>query len=110
MSNFIVFRFCDNDFHSPLIQSIRFLVDNPKVFNALNEDSLHNLVILGMLAFDALRRVSRGGSNSYEYEKYREYFNDNLSISEVKNLNDITRGFEGCIYDKHVNNVYYYAN
>jgi hypothetical protein len=109
MTNFIAFDFCDNDFHDPLLRSIGYVAENRS--GDLSLAAWREFVLRGMVAFNSLRRIDQ-----WEFEQrgnefdYRKYFDSNLRIGEVKTLDELRPGFEGYVFDKHTQKVFYYGN
>lgn len=107
MSNFTVFRFCDNDFHVCLLESIHYVLDNR--IGELSLKSWREFVLRGMIAFNSIQRIDEwAGENlkTYDYEKYRQYFEQTLEVSEVKSVDELPVGFEGYILDNHTLQVF----
>lgn len=107
MANFIAFRFCDNDFHSVLRESIEYVVENRE--EELSIKSFTEFVLRGLVVFNSLRRISNFGANE-PLKNHRNYFESTLKITEVNNLSDLCGGFEGFVLDNHTFKVFYYAN
>lgn len=110
MSNFIAFRFCDNDFHGPLREAIEYVVENRT--SELSIEAWREYVLLGLVAFNSIRRIDQWSfDNPYNSGvDYRKYFEGLLKVIEVKSLNTLDKGFEGYVFDKNTLQVHYYAN
>lgn len=110
MSNFIAFRFTDNDFHAPLRQAIDYVVENR--LEELSLSQWREFVLRGMVAFNSIRRIDSsvieypGQSPVTDYESYRKYFEETLEVSEVNKLSELDN-FEGYVFDTNNLSVFY---
>jgi hypothetical protein len=107
MSNFIVFEFCDNDFHGPLAEAVQYVVDNK--LEELSLETYRTFVLRGMVAFNSIRRIDEFALKYEMTTDYAKYFADNLQVYEVRNLNSIRDGAEGYVYDKNIGTVTYFG-
>ena len=104
----MAFRFCDNDFHSPLRDAITYVVENRT--EELTLENFREFVLRGMVAFDSVRRIDDWSIKhcpQYDYARYRKYFEDTLIVTEVTVVNDLESYFEGYIFDKNLMTVFY---
>ena len=107
--NFIAFRFCDNDFHSPLRQAIEYVVEHRRC--ELSLAAFHEHVLRAMVAFNSIRGIDEYSltlpDNDYAY--YRKYFEKTLRVIALNSIDelDADTGFEGYIYDHNTFQVYY---
>lgn len=106
MSNFIAFRFTDNDFHEPLRRAITYIVDN--MDEELTLESWREFVLRGMIAFNMLRRIDNFGAKQ-ELRDLTEYFEKYLTVTEVAKLDEIDDSFEGYVYNKRTMTVFYHG-
>lgn len=104
VTNFVAFRFCDNDFHGPLREAIQYVVENRT--EELTLKSFREFVIRGLVAFNSLRRIDNFYADYDMDFDYRKYFEDTLTVSEVKRLEELV-SFEGYIFDKRTFDVFY---
>jgi hypothetical protein len=105
MTNFVAFKFCDNDFHVPLQEAIYYVVENR--CEELTLDAFQEFVLRAMVAFNSLRRISNHETKEpYAYLRYRKYFEDTLTVTEVKTLDELVN-FEGYIFDKFTMQIFY---
>ena len=108
MSNFIAFRFCDNDFHVCLHDAINYVLENR--IGELSLESWREFVLRGMVAFNSIRRIDEwAGKNpdTHSYEHYRQYFEKTLTVVELRSVKDLPAGFEGYVLDNHTLEVFY---
>lgn len=104
MSNFVAFRFTDNDFHDPLRQAIDYVVANRE--EELTLDQFRRFVLRGMYAFYTLRRINNWHT-AEPNASLPEYFNKLLTVSEIKTLDELGDNFEGYVFDRNTMNVFY---
>lgn len=110
MTNFIAFRFTDNDFHVPLRQAITHIVENRS--GELTLDQWREFVLRGMVAFNSIRRIDSfviehpGQIPNTDYVYYRKYFEKTLQLFEVNNLFELDN-FEGYVFDVNTLSVFY---
>lgn len=108
MSNFIAFRFTDNDFHGPLREAIHYVVENTPEIPAL--DIFGEFVLRGMVAFNSIRWIDQRALNErYDYLRYRAYFGETLKVSEIESLDEL-ENFEGYILNKNTRQIFYRAD
>lgn len=103
MKNFIAFRFCDNDFHYALRQSVEFLVENVD-FDERNSEQLRKDVANATDAFSILQHVVNGR----EHNDHRDYIFDNLAVLPVDKLSELENDGEGYVVNTHTLEVSYY--
>ena len=107
MTNFIAFRFTDNDFHGPLKQTITYIVDN--MDDELTLESWREFALRGLAAFNMLRRIDNFEAKRDRSHNHEKYFQDTLKVTEVAKLDELDGGFEGYVFDKHTKAVFYHG-
>lgn len=104
MKNFIAFRFCDNDFHHALRQSVEFLVENVDL-EERDSDQLRKDVAMATNAFSILNDVEYGR----EHTDHQNYIFDKLSVLTVDKLLELENNGEGYVVNTHTREVSYYG-
>lgn len=104
MKNFIAFRFCDNDFHHALRQSVEFLVENVD-FEERDSEQLRKDVAMATNAFSILNDVEYGR----EHNDHQNYIFNKLSVLTVDTLSDLENNGEGYVVNTHTLEVSYYG-
>ena len=107
MTNFIAFRFNDNDYHDPLRRAVTYIVDNAT--EELTLQSWREFTLRGLRAFDLLRRIDNFEAGRDRTNAHAKYFADTLKVTEVSKLSDLDDSFEGYIFDKNLKNVFYHG-
>lgn len=107
MSNFIAFRFTDNDFYGPLKQAITYIVDN--MDEELTLASWREFALRGLRAFDMLRRIDNWEAERDRTNTHEQYFADTLQVTDVIRLEDLDGGFNGYVFDKNTMTVFYHG-
>lgn len=107
MTNFIAFRFNDNDFYGPLRQAVTYIVDN--MDEELTLESWREFALRGLRAFDMLRRIDNQEAKRDRTSTHEQYFADTLKVTEVTKLDELDGGFEGYVYDKNNMTVFYHG-
>jgi hypothetical protein len=107
MTNFIAFRFTDNDFHIVLKEAIEYIIENRS--EELTLESFREFVLRGMVAFNSLRRIDNWFA-SQPYKDYRGYFEKILVVKEIEKVQDVGDSFDGYIFDKNTLMVYHFGS
>ena len=100
-TNFVTFRFTDNDFHDPLRQAVTYVADR---FKNLDEVTWKQYVVDAMVAYDMLRSVGRDSPQL----NFKEYIEKYLTVKEVSNFKH-NENFEGYVFNKHTYEVFYFS-
>ena len=104
MSNFVAFRFTDNDFHSALKQAVQYVAEHRD--EELSVEAWKEFVIRAATAFSSLSRISDWGLKNCT-PVGREYFDKWLTVMEVKTIDELGDDFEGYVFDKNTLDVFY---
>jgi len=104
VNNFIAFRFTDNDFHSSLREALEYIVYNATEELTLESWRVH--VLRGMVAFNLIRRIDNWYAGQI-LRDHTEYCNNTLVVSVVAKLADLGDSFEGYVFDKNLQTVFY---
>ncbi len=106
MTNFVAFRFTDNDFHSELKEAVQYVADRRD--EELSLEAWKEFVIRAMTGFTGLKRISDWGLKNCK-PTGREYFDKWLTVREVKTLDELGDSFEGYVFDKNTLDVFYHG-
>jgi hypothetical protein len=105
--NFIAFRFTDNDFHTPLRESIEYIRNNSE-YKKISLETWREYTLRGLVAFNSLRNISDFSVKQRDNRDLRPYFEKTLTVSGINRLSEIdTNRFEGYIIDLHTGTVFY---
>lgn len=109
----IAFRFCDNDFHHQLQESVEYVADHwAYAAESKTEEELKAVVVSLMVAYNTAQNIMRGRTNM-PYDNYKKYFEDTLQVTFVRNMNELKvisdDGGEGYYWNQYRNEVYYFG-
>ena len=106
VTNFIVFRLGDNDFHFHLQKAIRHIADGQT--EELTPEALKYFVVTGTNAFSNLGRIDNFAFAHRQGRDSTEYLNKAISIEYVDQVPE-QDGREGYIWNRHTDEVYYHG-
>ncbi|MDD2879702.1 MAG: hypothetical protein PHQ58_04650 [Rhodoferax sp.] len=106
--NFIAFHFSDNDFHEPLKEAIEYVY--AKKLEQLSVEAFREFVIRGMVAFSNLRNISRWGFQNTKFIDRTAYFQNRLTVIQVRLIAHLPKDFEGYVLNMHTGIVSFYGN
>ena len=103
MNNFVGLRFCDNDFHVPLMQAAEFVNNTHDALN-MTASEIAPLVVTAMFAYHLLRCVEYNRIDP-DVNRLLDYFAKKLTVLPVQKLEELGDNFEGYVIGR--NQVFY---
>ena len=106
MTNFIAFRFTDNDFHMPLRLAVQHIADNHGEETTLQQ--YHKYAVHGTYAYDLLRNIAWNRTLCVD-NRLLMYIDKTLVVTGIRKLDELDSGFEGYILDLNLKTVFYHG-